>query len=290
VATRSLSGRAPAKINLILDILGKREDGYHKLRTVLQTLGLADEVTVSLGTGTGMAISGPCAEHVPVDSSNLAWRAAEALAVLTGLSTAGLRIHIEKHIPAARGLGGGSSDAATVLRLLQRAWPGVTENLLTEAAISVGSDEAFFLVGGTALAEGRGERVTPLIQLPPHDVVLFIPRQTFEQKTAKLFQAVAECPYDTGEHSEMFLRAHPRPVRTAELHNGFERVLNTFSGLDELAREIESRTGERPRLAGAGPTLFWIGEPGHGPPIAAAASGIECEVVTTTTAGPTWAP
>src|SRR5688572_15340241 len=118
-----LTAPAPAKVNLVLEVLGKRDDGFHEIDTVLQTLELADVVTLSVGGPPGIVVSGPYADGTPADESNLAWRAAEALARRTGRPLAGrLRMSLEKRIPPAGGLGGGASDAATVLRLLQRTW------------------------------------------------------------------------------------------------------------------------------------------------------------------------
>lgn len=286
---RELSAPAPAKINLVLDVLGRRDDGYHDLRTVLQTLELSDRVTVWTGREPGVSVSGPFAGGAPADTSNLVWRAAAALAKHCGVEHVDLRIHIEKRIPAAAGLGGGASDAATVLRLLQQAWPGTTDEQLFEAANAVGSDEAFFLLGGTVLAEGRGERVATLAPLPKHDVVLFVPRTTIEAKTAALFRAIAQERYDTGERSEVFLNRHPQSVRTADLSNAFERVaFDIFDGLRALKEAIEERIEEPVRLAGAGPTLFWIGPPGGGDTIRKQAQGLDCEIIATRTARTLW--
>lgn len=284
-----LTAPAPAKVNLVLDILGRRDDGYHELRTVLQTLSLADVVTISTEAEAGISTSGPLAEGVPADESNLAWRAATALAALSGRAAPAIHIHLEKHIPAAAGLGGGASDAATVLRLLQRLWPEVNDDMLAAAANSIGSDEAFFLVGGTALAEGRGERVTPLAELAEHDAVVFVPRETLDAKTATLFRAVAKLPYDSGEATGTFLERHPRPLATGDLSNAFERVaFDCFPGLGALRNTIEAAICEPVRLAGAGPTLFWIGEPGRGDAIASAAGGCDADVIVTGTVGTPW--
>lgn len=286
-----LTAPAPAKINLVLDILGKRPDGYHELRTVLQTLELADRVVLRDSAAPIISVDGPCAAGVPADESNLAWRAMAELATLRGGGVPPKAIYIEKHVPAAAGLGGGASNAATVLRLLQREWPDTPDDMLFEAANRIGSDEAFFLLGGTALAEGRGERVRQLDNLPPHDVVLFVPEATVEAKTAALFRAAGQLPYDSGERSSRFLQRHPGRLTTDELWNSFERVaFDVFPGLGELRAAITKAIGAEVRLAGAGPTLFWIGEAGRGEAIAAAARGLHgCRIITTHTARSQWA-
>jgi 4-diphosphocytidyl-2-C-methyl-D-erythritol kinase len=151
----------------------------------------------------------------------------------------------------------------------------------------VGSDELFFLAGGTARARGRGEIVTPLVPLPRHGIVLFISPATLERKTARLFAALAQIPFDTGERVYAFLADHPRASRTAGLFNAFERVAFTeFPGLGDLREKLQARLGEEVRLAGAGPTLFWIGPEADVERVAGAAAGLDCTVIPTSAAGP----
>lgn len=285
-----IEGAAPAKVNLVLEVIGRRADGYHELRSVLQTLDLADRVTLTRGAATGVSVSGPFAEGTPADASNLAWRAAAALAGSIGESLSGLGIALDKRIPPAGGLGGGASDAATTLRLLQGWWPGATDGLLLAAANAVGSDEAFFLCGGTALATGRGEHVVPLQTLPPHGVVLFVPPIQVERKTARVFAALAPSGFDDGALAAAFAADVPSVFTTAAVFNAFERVArDVFPSLASLWEAIEARVGEPVRLAGAGPTLFWIGPPDRARAVCAAAAGLDCTVVQTATAGSLWA-
>ena len=285
-----LRGLAPAKVNLTLEVGGKRADGYHDLSTILQTLALADDVVLRPASAAAIEVSGPWAEGVPTDAGNLAWRAVDALAEALGRRPEPFHIHIEKRIPAAGGLGGGASDAATVLRLLARRWPGVTEDALATAAAAVGSDEPFLLAGGTALAEGRGERVTPLPDLPEHGVVLFIPPETLPNKTATLFRALdRDGQVDGATVATALAQRLPARVTGADLYNSFERVaFDCFPGLAELWEALEARTGEAIRLAGAGPTLFWIGPPDEAGRVARAAAGLDCAVIPTATAGSLW--
>ncbi len=281
-----LAGRAPAKVNLVLEVTGKRTDGYHEIDTVLQTLELADRVVLSFGGEGGIKVSGPFAAGTPDDESNLAWRAAVALARRRGQETNFPRISLEKNIPAAGGLGGGASDAATTLRLLQSRWPGVTEAVVQEAAAEVGSDEAFFLAGGTARARGRGEQVEPLTPLERHGVVLFIPPGTLEKKTARMFAALDRHPLDGGDIAARFAGEQSRKIDCTAVYNAFERVaFDEFAGLGELRRALEARLGAPVRLAGAGPTLFWIGPEGDAAGVGAKAAGLQCKVIVTATAG-----
>src|SRR2546423_2242937 len=159
---RRLVLNAAAKVNLILEVLGKRDDGYHGLVTVMQAVALCDRITLEDADVLELASS----PGVPADGRNLALRAATALREAAGV-TRGARITLDKRIPVAAGLGGGSSDAAAVLLGLNRLW-----NLrwplarLAEVAVTLGMDVPFFLRGGVALGTGRGERVAPLAGMP----------------------------------------------------------------------------------------------------------------------------
>lgn len=178
------SAPACAKINLGLRVLGLREDGYHELRTVFQTIRLADRVRLTLTSGSGLELecpppSGPAADwlRAPAGEANLAWRAARLAAEAFGIR-AHLHIELRKRIPIAAGLGGGSSDAATVLQLLAIAAPRrPSEAELWRLAVSLGSDVPFFLLGGAAVGLGRGEEVYPLPDLPAWPCVVVLPRQ-----------------------------------------------------------------------------------------------------------------
>ena len=286
----ALKGLAPAKINLTLEVGGTRPDGYHDLSSILQTLALADEVALRPGPESSIEVTGPFAWGTPAGRDNLAWRAVDALAEALGREPEPLLISIVKRIPAAGGLGGGASDAATVLRLLGRRWPEAGEEALETAAAAVGSDEPFFLAGGTALAEGRGERVTPLPGLPEHGVVLFIPPETLSNKTATLFGALdRDGQVDEPTVSTSLAKRLPTRVTGADLYNSFERVaFDCFPGLAALWEQLEARTGEAIRLAGAGPTLFWIGPLEDAGTVSDAAAGLDCTVIPTATAGSLW--
>jgi 4-diphosphocytidyl-2-C-methyl-D-erythritol kinase len=172
-APTGLVVRAHAKINLDLRICGRRNDGYHELRTVFQTLAWHDTVTVSRVKGP-LEIAGD-ASKMPLDRSNLAWRAAEALWHAAGprREPSGTRIAIVKRIPAQAGLGGGSSDAAATLVALNRLWNfDLTRSDLASLARPLGADVAYFLTGGTALGLGRGDEIYPLADLPRQHVVV----------------------------------------------------------------------------------------------------------------------
>ena len=166
--------RSFAKVNLTLHVLGDRPDGYHAIESIMQTVGLCDTITLSIREGGAIRLSCDM-PGIPTDESNLACRAASALFDAVGLSP-GLDIRIRKRIPAQAGLGGGSSNAAAVLRgldhLLRLSMPA---DEVSRLAAGVGSDVPFFLVGGTALVCGRGEEVQPLSDLPPMPMVIVKP-------------------------------------------------------------------------------------------------------------------
>ena len=165
---------AYAKINLGLDVLRRREDGYHELCMVMQTVGLCDRVFLERTEDQGIRLSAD-REGVPEDERNLAWRAAARLFDAYRLP-GGLRIRLEKHIPAAAGLAGGSADAAAVLRAMDRMYGlGMTEQEICAHALTLGADVPFCVLGGTMLAEGIGEKLTRLPDLPDCSVVIIKP-------------------------------------------------------------------------------------------------------------------
>lgn len=178
---------ANAKINLTLDILRRREDGYHDLRMVMQSVTLADKLTVTPARGAeGQAVSD--LRFLPTGGKNLAQAAAAAFREATGLGGE-VDVDIRKHIPVCGGLAGGSADAAAVLHAMNRlTGAGLSLEQLAEIGERVGSDVPFCVLGGTALAEGRGERLTPLPPLPPCHIVICKP--PFSVSTPQLFGRV----------------------------------------------------------------------------------------------------
>ena len=179
---------ARAKVNLALDVLGMRPDGYHDVVTVLQPLRLADILRIHASSAE---VEITCTDpEVPAGEGNLVLRAARLLQLATG-TRQGARLHIEKQIPIAAGLGGGSADAATALIGLNQLWEtGLTLRELTSLAEQVGSDVPYCLLNHTALGEGRGERLTLLPPAPSMAVVVAVPRVTWAgPKTATVFKA-----------------------------------------------------------------------------------------------------
>lgn len=177
VIMQSLTIRAYAKLNLVLEILGRRADGFHRLETIFQTIGLHDVIELSREPQeVGMSLL--CNDlSIPSDSSNLAWRAATAFIGKRAMEAGHVSIRLQKGIPHGAGLGGGSSDAAAVLCGLNSLLPGWHDPTdLLRLACALGSDVPFFLVGGTAVGEERGEMLTPLADIEALPVTVLMPQ------------------------------------------------------------------------------------------------------------------
>lgn len=170
---KSLTRKAYAKINLGLDVVRRLENGYHEVRMVMQTVGICDVLTFT-ETETGIQITTDCGE-LPVDENNLIYKAARLLAEHCGI-TKGVNIHLEKHIPIAAGMAGGSSDAAATLLGLRDLFAlELTEEQLRQLGVKVGADVPYCIMGGTALAEGIGEVLTPLTPAPRCSILVAKP-------------------------------------------------------------------------------------------------------------------
>lgn len=175
-----------AKVNLTLDVLGKRPDGFHDLQSVMQTISIRDDVELDIDTGKPWTLS--CsAEGIPEDDRNLAWKAAKVFCDKLGKDPNGLSIRITKRIPSGAGLGGGSADAAAVLRALNRFYDSpLSVFALAELGAQVGSDVPFCTLTGTAMVEGRGERLRPLPPMP--DCTFVVCKPDFSVSTPELYR------------------------------------------------------------------------------------------------------
>lgn len=168
----SLDVKAYAKINLTLDITGRLPNGYHSIRSIMQSISLCDNVTVERTDCGGIEVI--CdKKNIPSGEKNIAYKAAERFAEYADIACMNVKIHIEKHIPSEAGLGGGSSDAAAVIRCLNELYGcGYSEKRLCEIGSNVGADVPFCIIGGTALCEGIGEEITPLPALEEEYVLI----------------------------------------------------------------------------------------------------------------------
>ena len=252
-----LTVRAYAKVNLTLEVLGKRADGYHQIASVMQTIDLSDELTFTISDEINLRCNVPALET----DTNLALRAASLLKERTGYS-GGVDIFLKKNIPVASGMGGGSSDAAATLKALCQLWElDLGNEELQPLASSLGSDVSFFLFGGTAIAEGHGEEIHELPAMPTTHLVLLAPPVEMPNKTATVYAHLIQEEYTKGEASAKLkdcLVEGGRPDSNL-LFNVFETVaFELFPPLEVYRRAVLDMGAERVHLAGSGPALYTI--------------------------------
>jgi 4-diphosphocytidyl-2-C-methyl-D-erythritol kinase len=250
---------APAKVNWTLEVLGKRDDGYHEIRSVMQTVDLCDDVSIESSAALSLAVAG---EH-EASEDDLTLKAARLIAARVG-SELPAAIRVTKRIPVGSGLGGGSSDAAATMRLLNELHGlGLSAEDLATAGAEVGSDVPFFVYGGTALVEGRGERVTPLPDASETWMVLVVPPIRVAEKTKRMYQALRLGDFSNGGRSDALSQRVLQGERVSQedIHNVFERVAyEVFARLDAYREALLSAGARAVHLGGAGPALFALAE------------------------------
>jgi len=253
---------APAKLNLALDILRKRPDGYHDLRMVMQSISLCDTVTVwESDAGFMMEADGIL---LPKGKKTMEEQAAEAFFVEISCPMPGLRLHLEKRIPAYAGMGGGSADVAALLRALRRRYaPELSDAALEKIGLTVGSDVPFCIRGGTAMAEGRGESLTALPPLP--DCRILICKPEFDLPTPDLFRRVRVETLKNHPDLDAMASALEKGSLSAiagELGNVFEEVLAPEERQEiQSIKDVMLRGGAlNAAMTGSGPTVFGIFE------------------------------
>lgn len=217
-----------AKLNLTLDVLGKREDGYHDLQSVMQTISIRDDVEIDIGTGKPWKLL--CSmEGIPTDETNLAWKAAKIYCDTMKKDPNGIEIRITKRIPSGAGMGGGSADAAAVLRALNRHYgKPLSIFALAELGAQVGSDVPFCTLCGTAMVEGRGERLRKLPDMP--DCIFVVVKPDFSVSTPELYQKI----------DNVAIPKHPdnRAMESALLAGDLEKVVeNIYNVFDPVVTE-----------------------------------------------------
>ncbi len=286
----TLTLKSPAKLNLVLDILRKRADGFHEVEFVMQELELHDLITIEtffVPTGPGVNSAMPhrkieiiCTDpSVPLDERNTCWKAVElmrkeerkkyeSMLHASWRDTDAVRIYIEKHIPSAGGLGGGSSNAATVLKGLNQLWDlQLSNEKLSELAAQIGSDTPFFIYGGTCIATGRGEIITPLKEKCPTLHLAFIvpPVKVPAAKTKWIYGNFDVQKVET--HYSITEMHHALQQQSAD--KVIEKMGNVFENLTlqeyELVFELIAKLNYMPgihkaMLAGAGPTVVAVCE------------------------------
>ncbi|MFB4165059.1 4-(cytidine 5'-diphospho)-2-C-methyl-D-erythritol kinase [Alteribacillus sp. JSM 102045] len=251
--------KAPAKINLSLDVLHKREDGYHEVKMVMSQVDLADrldlerredgQIKVELSEG-----------FLPVDHRNLAYQAASLLQKRYK-NKLGVSIYIHKHIPVAAGLAGGSSDAAAVLKGLNELWElGLSTDTLADLGSEIGSDVSFCVYGGTALATGRGEIIKPLPSPPPCWVILAKP--PIGVSTRDVYQSLNLDGSIREEYSDRIVRAieyNDYPSICANLFNTLEEVtLPMYPEVRRIKERMKDSGVDAALMSGSGPTVFGL--------------------------------
>ncbi len=251
-----LTLKTAAKINLTLEILGKRPDGYHELRSVLQAVGMYD--TLHFEEGRKLNVTGTLEGWVPGDS--LVSRAAELMQKKAGVRK-GADIRVEKNIPLLSGLGGDSSDAAATLMGLNQLWSlDWEQEKLADIGAELGSDVAFFIFGGTALAEGRGEQITLLPALPRRWVVLMVPDVAPEKgKTAQMYASLRTGHFTDGQTTRRLVEVLVThlPFRPTMLVNNFENIAFASGSVLKIYREHIMKLGAPfVHLCGSGPSLY----------------------------------
>jgi 4-diphosphocytidyl-2-C-methyl-D-erythritol kinase len=253
---------AHAKLNLTLDVVRKRPDGYHDLEMVMQEITLGDTVTLTLGTNKPWSVLSQSGE-IPCDDSNLAIKAARLFFEATGIDCAGLTVEIDKKTPVCAGMGGGSADGAAVLRLLSDHYgQPLSDGQLYALAEQTGSDVPFALFGGTALAQEKGQILTRVSPMPDCHMVLCKP--PFPISTPELFRAIDSAEITERPDTTAMLQA----LELGDLKAVAARLCNVFAPVVEgqhpevrEIRETMCRMGALGAcMTGSGPTVFGIFE------------------------------
>jgi len=253
-----LSLQAPAKLNLTLEVLAKRQDGFHEIRSVIQTINLCDSLHFQLSQN----IEFNSGESNWIPERSLVSKAVGLLQEVTGCSK-GAAIEVNKRIPLLSGLGGDSSDAAAILRGLNKLWGlGLSLGELLGLASQLGSDVAFFLYGGTVLVEGRGEIVTPLPPVSPMRVVLLLPPvPRMPRKTERLYASLKASHYTGGQITDRLVArlTGGGEVIPSMLFNVFDDIAqDSFTGLKEYWEQFLKVGAQEVHLAGSGAALFTL--------------------------------
>lgn len=255
---RYLYDKAYAKLNLYLRVDRARTDGYHDLTTVFQSVALHDELSVALHNRGGISLR--CnLPWLPTDSRNLAVRAAECFFETSGISNQGLYLNIRKNIPVGAGMAGGSTDAAAVLRTLNRAYGApLSKEELSAIALTLGADVPFCLTGGTALAKGVGEQLRPIPAMPTCPIVICKP--PFSVSTKAAFERFDAFPHQDAPDEQAMctaLRSADLKKITAALYNSLEAPVETARPVIRDIRLRLIRLGaQNARMTGSGAAVF----------------------------------
>ena len=256
----TLCEKAYAKLNLTLDVLGRREDGFHDLRSVMQTISLYDTITMDLETGEPWNLI--CdREDIPCDERNLAWKAAKLFCESQGVNPGGLTIRIEKQIPSGAGMGGGSADAAAVLRMLNSYYGDPLSIVqLADLSAKIGSDIPFCVMGGTVMCEGRGEIMRRLNNCP--DCVILGCKPEFSVSTPVLFRKIDSVDimaHPDNEAMERAIEAGDIDAVAREIYNVFDPVVSEdHPEIAHIKNICVSHGALAAQMTGSGSVVFAI--------------------------------
>ena len=249
-----------AKINLTLDVLGKREDGYHDIKSVMQSISLRDDIEIDLGTGKPWNLL--CSvDGIPTDETNLAWKAAKLFFDVTGKDPDGLEIRITKRIPTQAGRGGGSADAAAVLRALNRHYEApFSLPALAELGAQIGSDVPFCVLCGTAVVEGRGERIRHLPDMPR--CIFVVCKPDFSASTPELYAKIDSKTIATRPNHQAMESA----ILAGDLVGVVNNICNVFDPvvtedhleLNYIKSVMNSYDGVGMQMTGSGSAVYCI--------------------------------
>jgi len=251
---------AHAKINLSLDVLNKREDGYHNLRMIMQTIQLHDTISIhEIPSGVEIKCAAP---YVPSNSSNIAYKAAEAMINNYKLD-AGVRIEIDKKIPVAAGLAGGSTDAAAVLKGINTLFKlNIEQKELMQIGKAIGADVPYCIMGGTVLAEGIGEKLTPLTSLDNIPILLIKPR--IGVSTAWVYKSLDLDKVNNRPNTSMLIDAlEKKDIKyiAENMSNVLESVtIGKYPLIEKIKKSLLHKGAIGSMMSGSGPTVFGIFE------------------------------
>lgn len=255
----AITRKAYGKLNLSLDTIGKREDGYHLVRMIMQTVNLFDEITIQTKPTPGISLT-TNREDLPTDENNLIYKAAQLLLEEFHLDT-GLSIHLEKHIPVAAGMAGGSADCAATLSAMNSLFSlGLSEQELMDRGVRLGADIPYCILGGTALSEGIGEILTPLTDIVPCKVLLVKPDIDVSTKwvytTLRWNELESHPDIDGMLHA---LASHSLSGVCDKLENVLETVtIPSYPVIQEIKDKMLELGAANAMMSGSGPTVFGL--------------------------------
>ena len=253
---KSLQVKAAAKVNLSLDVIGRRRDGYHDIKSIFQSIGIFDIVTV-MQIGRGIEINCDDSE-VPCDQRNIAYKAAKLFFEYTGIKS-GVNIHINKNIPSQAGLGGGSSDGAAVIYSMNRIFD--TRMPIPELADiggRISADTAFFIYGGTAFVEGIGDIINPIRSLPPVDIV--VAKGLAGVSTPEAYKKIDALKNPPHAKTGRLLKAidEGKFMRKCSLCENIFELVTDNRDVTDLKKHLMDNGAETALMSGSGSSVFGI--------------------------------